>query len=318
MSLIVSIGLGGHVLETDNGLEGGMRMSFRKPQFGPQNIGDLLEAIFACNGIEGSDRCGSLEERTDTPKVGAPFKVCTVTFPADVVGYAEQRDFRIEGPDGSIYLYGKAVNRRKVELEEARRAARAREAEARAKAEAEAAEAGTGAAPGAAGQHDDNVYPVNSMMVQAAIEAAYAAGRTATIPSVPVQPSNVEAEEVMMAPYPEEMVALIDIAPGVTSPRRWTPEGFGLLSKGQRQRWIRKLKGLCAHLKAHLPPLAIAALETADAGEEAEGASGGFAAALEAGDIAAANEQAHDAPEAAMDIDDPDAPEAEDDTPAKA
>jgi hypothetical protein len=112
-------------------------MSFRKPQFGPQNIGDLLEAIFACNGIEGPDRCGSREERTDTPKVGAPFKVCTVTFPADVVGYAEQRDFRIDGPDGSVYLYGKAVNRRKVKLEKARRAARAREAKAKAKADAE-------------------------------------------------------------------------------------------------------------------------------------------------------------------------------------
>jgi hypothetical protein len=277
-------------------------MSFRKPQFGPQNIGDLLEAIFACNGIEGPDRCGSREERTDTPKVGAPFKVCTVTFPADVVGYAEQRDFRIDRPDGSVYLYGKAVNRRKVELEEARRAIRALEAEAKAKADAEAAEACTDAAPGAAGQHDDNVYPVNSMMVQAAIEAAYAAGRTVTIPSVPVQPSDVEAEEVIMAPYPEELVALIDIAPGVTSPRRWTPEGFGLLSKGQRQRWIRKLKGFCAHLKAHLPPLAMSALEAAEAGEEAKGARGGVAAAPEAGDIAGANEYAHDAPEAAMDI----------------
>jgi hypothetical protein len=134
-----------------------------------------------------------------------------------------------------------------------------------------------------------------------------------------VQPSDVEAEEVMMAPYPEELVALIDIAPGVTSPRRWTPEGFGLLSKGQRQRWIRKLKGFCAHLKAHLPPLAMSALVAADAGEEAEGASGGVAAAQEAGDITAANNHAHDAPKAAMDIDDPDAPEVKDtDTPAKA
>jgi hypothetical protein len=177
-------------------------------------------------------------------------------------------------------------------LEEARRAARAREAEAKAKADTEAAEAVIGAAPGAAGQHDDNIYPVNSMMVKAAIKATYAAGRTATIPLVPVQPSDVEAEEVMMAPYPEELVALINIAPGVTSPRRWTPEGFGLLSKGQRQRWIRKLKGFCAHLKAHLPPLAMSALEAAEAGEEAEGASRGVAAAPEAGDIAAADEQA--------------------------
>jgi hypothetical protein len=113
-----------------------------------------------------------------------------------------------------VYLYGKAINRRKVKLEEARRAARAREAEAQAKADTEAAEAGTAAAPKAAGQHNNNVYSVNSMMVQAAIEAAYAAGRKATIPSVPVQPNDVEAAEVMMAPYPEELVSLIDIHPG--------------------------------------------------------------------------------------------------------
>jgi hypothetical protein len=42
------------------------------------------------------------------------------------VGFAEQRDFRIDRPDGSVYLYGKAVNRRKVELEEARRSKRQR------------------------------------------------------------------------------------------------------------------------------------------------------------------------------------------------
>jgi hypothetical protein len=63
----------------------------------------------------------------------------------------------------------------------------------------------------------------------------------------------------------------------------------------------------------------MSALEAADAGEEAEGASGGVAVAPEAGDIAAANVHAQDAPEAAMDIDYPDAPEANDnDTPAKA
>jgi hypothetical protein len=61
------------------------------------------------------------------------------------------------------------------------------------------------------------------------------------------------------------------------------------------------------------------ALEAAEAGEEDEGASGGVTAAPEAGDIAAADEQAQDALEAAMDIDDPDAPKAKDnDTPAKA
>jgi hypothetical protein len=86
MELIVSIGLGGHILESGDALQDGMKMSFKKPQFGPQNIAALLAAIFNCNGIERPKRCGSRDERTDTPKsLDTPFKVCTVTFPADVV-----------------------------------------------------------------------------------------------------------------------------------------------------------------------------------------------------------------------------------------
>jgi hypothetical protein len=47
-------------------------MSFQKPQFGPQNIAELLEAIFTCNGLKGPERCGSWEERTDPPQGGPP------------------------------------------------------------------------------------------------------------------------------------------------------------------------------------------------------------------------------------------------------
>jgi hypothetical protein len=121
LHLIVTIGLGIHVIETGPVLEGGLCMSFRKPQFGPQNIAELLEAIFTCNGLEGLERCGSREERTDIPKVGRPFKVCTVNCPADVLEFARQRDYHVDGPDGSIYFYGKEVNRRKVEAAEAKR-----------------------------------------------------------------------------------------------------------------------------------------------------------------------------------------------------
>jgi hypothetical protein len=72
LHLIVTIGLGIHVIETRPVLEGGLVMSFRKPQFGPQNIAELLEAIFTCNGLEGPERCRTWEERMDTPKMGPP------------------------------------------------------------------------------------------------------------------------------------------------------------------------------------------------------------------------------------------------------
>jgi hypothetical protein len=73
LHLIVTIGLGILVIKTGPVLEGGLCMSFQKPQFGPQNIAELLEAIFTCNGLKGPERCGSWEERTDPPKVGRPF-----------------------------------------------------------------------------------------------------------------------------------------------------------------------------------------------------------------------------------------------------
>jgi hypothetical protein len=85
---IDSIGLGIQIIETPGGPPDGMKMSFRKPQFGPQDIAAILTAIFKCNGLKGPERCGNMEERTDTPRAGSPFRVCTVHFPEDVVQYA--------------------------------------------------------------------------------------------------------------------------------------------------------------------------------------------------------------------------------------
>jgi hypothetical protein len=53
-----------------------------------------------------------MEERTDTPRAGSPFRVCTVHFPEDVVQYARERSFRVDRPDGTITFYGKEVSRR--------------------------------------------------------------------------------------------------------------------------------------------------------------------------------------------------------------
>jgi hypothetical protein len=51
--LILDIGLGSHIDESEVDIDDGMKMSFRKPVFGPQQIGTLLLAILALNDIEG-------------------------------------------------------------------------------------------------------------------------------------------------------------------------------------------------------------------------------------------------------------------------
>jgi hypothetical protein len=51
MDFIDSIGLGIHIIKTPGGPPDGMKMSFRKPQFGPQDIAAILTAIFRCNGL---------------------------------------------------------------------------------------------------------------------------------------------------------------------------------------------------------------------------------------------------------------------------
>jgi hypothetical protein len=85
MDFIDSIGLGIHIIKTPGGPPDGMKMSFQKPQFGPQDIAAILTAIFRCNGLNKPERCGSMEERTDTLRSGSPFRVCMVHFPKDVV-----------------------------------------------------------------------------------------------------------------------------------------------------------------------------------------------------------------------------------------
>jgi hypothetical protein len=281
-------------------------MSFKKPQFGPQNIAELLAAIFDCNGIKRPEWCGSRNERTDTPKVGPPFKVSTVTFPADMVNYAEQRDFRLDGPDGSICLYEKEVNRQRIEIVEFRRAARAREASEAAEKQAARSADKAGAAPEATQyseeRHKNNVNPDNTPEVQAALQAAYEEGCTATVPSIPVVGPNGEA--ILMAPYPTTLAKLMDMAAGVTAPQRWNRSEYAALSKSQRQRWIRKLKGFCAHLRSRLPPLT--APEAADEEDVQGAAAAPLAAAADGG------QEAHPTPEVDMDTNESNAAKADD------
>jgi hypothetical protein len=306
MELIVSIGLGGHILESGDALQDSMKMLFIKPQFGPQNIAALLAAIFDCNGIERPERCGGRDESTDTPKVGPPFKVCTVTFPADVVSYAKQRDFRLDGPDGSIYLYGKEVNRRRIEIAEFR--ARAREASEAAEQQAARSADEAGVAPEAIQynqeKHKNDVYLDNTPEVQAALQAAYEEGRTATVPSQPVVGPN--GEMILMAPYQTTLATLIDMAAGVTAPQRWNRSEYAALSKSQRQRWIRKLKGFRAHLRSRLPPPPHTAPEAEDE-EEVQGAAAAPPAAAANG-----GHEVHSTPEVDMDTTESNAAEAND------
>jgi hypothetical protein len=51
--LILDIGLGSQIVESEVDIDGCMKMSFGKPVFGPQQIGTLLTAILALNDLEG-------------------------------------------------------------------------------------------------------------------------------------------------------------------------------------------------------------------------------------------------------------------------
>jgi hypothetical protein len=105
--LILDIGLSSHIVETAADVNGGMKMSFKQPIFGPQRIDLLLAAIWELNDLMG--KCSTTEMGVDCPKDGNPYMVWTVHFPVNVVEYAEQRNFRLAGSDGIIFLYGNDV-----------------------------------------------------------------------------------------------------------------------------------------------------------------------------------------------------------------
>jgi hypothetical protein len=130
IQLLLKKNLFKHIFESDPSLAGGMRMSFRKPTQGPQEISRLLEVILTLNGLDG--RCGSRDQRTDRPKTGFPYVVVTFHFRDNVVSYAEQRNWRLAGPDGPIFLYGTEVSARRRRNFEATEARKTAEAEARA------------------------------------------------------------------------------------------------------------------------------------------------------------------------------------------
>jgi hypothetical protein len=219
MDFIDSIGLGIHIIETPGGPPDGMKMSFRKPQFGPQDIAAILTEIFKCNGLKGPERCGSMEERTDTLRSSSPFRVCTVHFPEVLVQYARERSFRVDGPDDTITFYGKDVSRR------VRAAAKAAKDKGKANAP-------SGPCPTCRDQ------PFDALTVGAALQAAYEAGRTATIPSI------AGNDGVLVVPYPTKLVRLAWVAPRtrVSPPDVTSKEAFPSMSKAQKQRWREEEK----------------------------------------------------------------------------
>jgi hypothetical protein len=102
IQLIIYIGVGAHIVEAEHDVTGGMKMSFKMPVcFESQQMTTLLEAIFVINGLSGE--CGRRELRMDRPKNEAPYTVVTVHFLDKVVEFAEQHDWRLQGPDGMIF-----------------------------------------------------------------------------------------------------------------------------------------------------------------------------------------------------------------------
>jgi hypothetical protein len=125
--------LGSHIVESEADNDGGKKMIFCKPVFGPQQIGPLLEAIFILNdNIALAIECGTREMRVDRPKDGLPYMVWTVHFPEQVVAYTQQRNFRLAGPDGTIFLFGNEVTTRRQAIFEAAESRRQEEEERRA------------------------------------------------------------------------------------------------------------------------------------------------------------------------------------------
>jgi hypothetical protein len=64
-ALCIRLRLEKHIAETARPNFAGMYMNFRRPQVGPDNIGELLEMLFAANNLQGS--CGGRSERLETP-----------------------------------------------------------------------------------------------------------------------------------------------------------------------------------------------------------------------------------------------------------
>jgi hypothetical protein len=78
-------------------------MNFRRPQVGPDNIGELLETLFAANNLQGT--CGGRSKRLETPSYG-PAYMMTAYFPEHVVQFVEQSDRKLKGLYGPIILSG--------------------------------------------------------------------------------------------------------------------------------------------------------------------------------------------------------------------
>jgi hypothetical protein len=233
--------LGGHVVESASDLTDGMKMSFKMPVcFESQQMATLIEAIFVINELSG--HCGHRELRTDRPRHEDPYTVYTVHFPESFVEFSKQHEWRLQGPDGMIFLYGTGVsNRRRANFEKA---------QAR-KAEEEAYRAANPTPPPL--KHPQVLAPPSAASVahRTALVASIEAAKGCTIVSelVPTA-SGAEGEGTLMAQYPHLLMVVVDMTEDYPErPPNVAEAAFRTMSKSVRQRWIRKVKKYVACLR---------------------------------------------------------------------
>jgi hypothetical protein len=198
---IIKMGLGGHIIETFHDLSGGMKMSFKMPLcFESQHLARLMEAIFVINDLTGD--CGSRELKTDRLRSGSPYVVCTIHFPDIAVEYAEQQVWRLQGPDGMLFLYGTDVTLRpKANFEK----------EKKRKIKEEIWRQENPTPPPL--KHPQIIVPPRpaSQELKAVLAASIAAAKSCTIATELVPAAGFDGEAMLLAPYPHVMRKEMDL-----------------------------------------------------------------------------------------------------------
>jgi hypothetical protein len=196
-----------------------------------QHLATLIEAIFVINDLTGD--CGSRELRTDRPRSGSPYVICTIHFPDNAVEYAEQHDWRLQGPDGMLFLYGTDVTlRRKANFK--------KEKERKAEKEIWRQESPTPPPQ----TSSDNCAPKASLWeTERGFGSLHQAAKSCTLATELMPAAGVDSEAMLMAPYPHVMRKVMDLTKDyVERPPEVSEDTFKKYSKSVRQRWIRKVK----------------------------------------------------------------------------
>jgi hypothetical protein len=271
--LLKRIGLGPHFRPTERPEIRGIPMTFRKPSPSPTDIRELLQLLFAINGLSGEG--GGFSERVDTPAYGVGQTMVTVHFPEELVRYAEQRNWRLKEINGSISMQGNKVRARQCRsVEQDARAEDADRSEKRrrlaqqqpngAPGSANPAQPDQGARGGVASSDAGPREPLGDWAAdtnnptpstsRAAAKAAAAADAATAAAAKADATAHLPPKLDMNNTYPTALVAILDMLPErgqpgappsfVSRPNRHSPTTFALLTKAQKSRLHRKLKKL--------------------------------------------------------------------------